>query len=128
MGALLVKELRGTVEDNDRFIDMTEKYFKSPPEFKRLQERPNFHYQRITEIAGVVLSFDPKPIQGDWNGAGAHTNYRNLMQSQCGFDSLALIYGDVVGVLGDWPFCHRVQLALEEKKIRYKLHLVNLCD
>ncbi|XP_064940742.1 glutamine synthetase root isozyme A-like [Musa acuminata AAA Group] len=32
-------------------------------------------FLRITEIAGVVLSFDPKPIQGDWNGAGAHTNY-----------------------------------------------------
>ncbi|KAK8259679.1 hypothetical protein V6Z11_D13G071700 [Gossypium hirsutum] len=31
--------------------------------------------ERITEIAGVVLSFDPKPIPGDWNGAGAHTNY-----------------------------------------------------
>ncbi|KAM5584894.1 hypothetical protein ABKV19_004323 [Rosa sericea] len=30
--------------------------------------------ERITEIAGVVLSFDPKPIPGDWNGA--HTNYR----------------------------------------------------
>uniref|UniRef100_A0A6N2M0Y9 glutamine synthetase n=2 Tax=Salix TaxID=40685 RepID=A0A6N2M0Y9_SALVM len=31
--------------------------------------------QRIAEIAGVVVSFDPKPIPGDWNGAGAHTNY-----------------------------------------------------
>ncbi|XP_073295655.1 glutamine synthetase cytosolic isozyme-like isoform X1 [Primulina huaijiensis] len=31
--------------------------------------------ERITEIAGVVLSLDPKPIPGDWNGAGAHTNY-----------------------------------------------------
>ncbi|CAN1325524.1 Glutamine synthetase nodule isozyme [Linum perenne] len=31
--------------------------------------------ERITEIAGVVVTFDPKPIKGDWNGAGAHTNY-----------------------------------------------------
>ncbi|CAI9780054.1 unnamed protein product [Fraxinus pennsylvanica] len=31
--------------------------------------------ERITEIAGVVVSFDPKPIPGDWNGAGAHTHY-----------------------------------------------------
>lgn len=24
----------------------------------------------------MVVSFDPKPIPGDWNGAGAHCNYR----------------------------------------------------
>jgi glutamine synthetase len=31
--------------------------------------------ERVTEMGGVVLSFDPKPIPGDWNGAGAHANY-----------------------------------------------------
>merc|ERR1711998_101270 len=30
---------------------------------------------RVCEDAGVVVSFDPKPIPGDWNGAGCHTNY-----------------------------------------------------
>ncbi|KAK1373955.1 Glutamine synthetase [Heracleum sosnowskyi] len=31
--------------------------------------------ERITEVAGVVVSFDLMPIPGDWNGAGAHANY-----------------------------------------------------
>ncbi|CAI0443934.1 unnamed protein product [Linum tenue] len=34
--------------------------------------------ERITEVAGVVVSFDPNhscSVLGDWNGAGAHTNY-----------------------------------------------------
>ncbi|XP_018485900.2 glutamine synthetase cytosolic isozyme 1-3 [Raphanus sativus] len=31
--------------------------------------------ERITEISGVNVSFDPKPVPGDWNGAGAHCNY-----------------------------------------------------
>ncbi|MBA0825725.1 hypothetical protein Goarm_010646, partial [Gossypium armourianum] len=38
-GALLVKDPRCTAEDNDRFIDMMEKYFEKPAEFKRLQEQ-----------------------------------------------------------------------------------------
>ena len=32
---------------------------------------------RITELYNVEVSFDPKPIPGDWNGAGGHVNFSN---------------------------------------------------
>lgn len=44
-GVLLVKDPRCSTQDNDRFIDMMEKYFECPSEFKLLQERPHLHYQ-----------------------------------------------------------------------------------
>jgi hypothetical protein len=44
-GALIVKDPRCCAQDNDRFIDMMENYFEKPDDFKRLQQRPNLHYQ-----------------------------------------------------------------------------------
>jgi len=34
-----------------------------------------FLLHRVAEDFGVVVSLDPKPMEGDWNGAGAHCNY-----------------------------------------------------
>jgi len=58
-GALLIKDPRCSAEDNDRFLDMMEKYFEQPPEFKRLQERPHLHYQvlLLSFVVCVFVSF-----------------------------------------------------------------------
>ena len=31
--------------------------------------------QRIAEQHGVIVNIEPKPVKGDWNGSGCHTNY-----------------------------------------------------
>lgn len=34
-----------------------------------------FIMYRVCEDFGVSVSFDPKPIEGDWNGSGCHSNF-----------------------------------------------------
>ena len=43
-------------------------FLNSPPSLRYILER-------VAEDFGVVVTFDPKPIDGDWNGAGAHCNF-----------------------------------------------------
>ncbi|KAI3992227.1 hypothetical protein MKX01_021635 [Papaver californicum] len=46
---------RCSVEDNDRSLDMMEKYFDKPDDFKRHQERSHLHYQVGVTPEGVEV-------------------------------------------------------------------------
>ncbi|MCL7039614.1 hypothetical protein MKW94_021547, partial [Papaver nudicaule] len=61
--------------------------------------------ERITEVAGVIVSFDPKPIKGDWNGAAAHCNYRTKSMREDG------VYGVILKAIEKLSHKHKEHIA-----------------
>ena len=51
-----------------------------------------FILQRMAERMDIAISYDPKPVDGDWNGSGAHINFSTrYMREESDMDYMNLL-------------------------------------
>jgi glutamine synthetase len=69
-----------------------------------------FLLHRIAEDFGIVASLDPKPMPGDWNGAGCHTNYSTAAMRKPGG------YSEILAAIEKLSKAHNEHIAYYDPK------------